>query len=196
MLKFEGIHYNNQKWQLIANDGKVLLEGDYSSCRKKAFELYRTGETIKRINMLDKLGEAFDAVSGEDVMAEFDAIETAKKVQREQVMEEITLPAWGERYYNRLVKNVHAGKNTLFLDWHEKTDIEEETFLKQAKWLFADPGPGRLCTRALGILPDGTLKRIKIVQDRYGLTSYYEDKPLGPLWYKWNPLVTWFTIDR
>ena len=67
---------------------------------------------------------AFDAVSGEDVMAEFDAIETAKKVQREQVMEEITLPAWGERYYNHLVKNVHAGKNTLFLDWHEKTDIE------------------------------------------------------------------------
>ena len=32
-------------------------------------------------------------------------------------------------------------ENTLFLDWHEKTDIEEETFLKQAKWLFADPGP-------------------------------------------------------
>ena len=44
MLKFEGIHYNNQKWQLIANDGKVLLEGDYSSCRKKAFELYRTAK--------------------------------------------------------------------------------------------------------------------------------------------------------
>lgn len=29
MLKFEGIHYNNQKWQLVANDGKVLFEGDY-----------------------------------------------------------------------------------------------------------------------------------------------------------------------
>lgn len=34
MLKFEGIHYNNQKWQLVANDGKVLFEGDYISCRK------------------------------------------------------------------------------------------------------------------------------------------------------------------
>ena len=75
MLKFEGIHYNNQKWQLIANDSKVLFEGDYSSCRKKAFELYRTGgETIKRINMLDKFGDVFDAVSGEDVMAEIDSI--------------------------------------------------------------------------------------------------------------------------
>ena len=72
----------------------------------------------------------------------------------------------------------------------------DETTLEQAKWLFADPGPGRLCTRALGILPDGTLKRIKIVQDRYGLTSYYEDKPLGSLWNKWNPLVTWTVINR
>ena len=72
----------------------------------------------------------------------------------------------------------------------------KKTFLKQAKWLFADPGLGRLCTLALGILPDGTLKRIKNVQDQYGLTFYYEDKPLGSLWNKWNPLVTWTAINR
>ena len=38
--------------------------------------------------------------------------------------------------------------------------------------------------------------QVPVPGKKHGLTFYYEDKPLGSLWNKWNPFVTWTVINR
>lgn len=186
MRNFDAINYNKNNWDVVAEDGTVIFSGDYVACRKKAFELFQEGVTIKHLD----LNDGFDYVSFETVQSELAAIEEAKREQREQV-EEVELTPSEEKYYNRLIKSVNVGTSRAFNEWHEITDIEPETFLKKAKWLFADPGEGRMCLRALGIEPDGTFVKLKIVRWEGG-TCFYEDKKLGRLWH--GPHFTWLSI--
>lgn len=192
MGTFGALCYNNQKWAVLGEDGAVLFTGKYTSCRQKAFELFQTGTTIKNISMYDRYGDIWDYVSMDTAKAELEEIEAVKKTQREQVLEEIELDPVSERHYNHIVKAVNDGTNESFNEWHELTDIEPETFLKHAKWLFADPCPNGYCTRALGINLNGMIQRLKIVRWEGG-TYYYEDKHLGRLWSS-RPCITQLTI--
>lgn len=126
-----------------------------------------------------------DEIEIDQLKWELETQEKAREAQRKvyEEVEEVELTEHQEYCFQKMKKRILEGGSEIFNHWQECTGFETEIFLKELRYMYAEPAKynkegRRVSDRALGVLNDGTLIRLKYIMSR---GRFFEGKPwIGP----------------